>query len=70
MEKRVLRVQRINPHCGCSDKAFYTLFKVIGLREEVMGSDEFPYKNDEEFNKKLRELEGRFNATSEIEPEK
>lgn len=67
MEKRLLKVQRINPHCGCSDKAFYTLFKVVGLRHEVMGSDEFPYKSDQEFNTKIDELKLRFNAEVEIE---
>lgn len=68
MEKRVLKVHRINPHCGCSDKAFYTLFRVIGLREDVMGSDEFPYKDDTEFQRKIDELKLRFNAQVEIQP--
>jgi hypothetical protein len=65
---RVLRVQRINPHCGCSDKAFYTLFEVNGDKEEVMGSDEFPYKSEVEFQAKLQKLGDFHKATIIIEP--
>lgn len=64
--ERVLMVSRINPHCGCSDKAFYTLIERDGDTEKIMGSDEFPYKNDTEFNLKLGELEKRFKSTTTI----
>lgn len=64
----ILRVNKINPYCGCGDKAFYVLYKVKDGVEDVMGRDEFPYKNEHEFNTKLEELKVRFKATVEIEP--
>lgn len=68
MKPFVLKVDRINPTCGCADKAWYVLYarKVNG--EEVMGADEFTYKNEQEFNTKLDALKVRYNADAEIKP--
>jgi hypothetical protein len=62
----VLRIDRINPHCGCAEKGFYVLFKKVGDKEEVMGSDEFTYKDEEEFQKKVEEIKIKYNAEAII----
>lgn len=57
-----LHVDKLNPHCGCGDKGWYTLFKITDEGLEVMGSDEFSYKTQQEFDKKVQELAKRYNA--------